>query len=731
MQAYTEIYFQELFTFQRRVLVMIGDLLIRRGLFDAAEALINENGDWIRHHLDLEIYKSASAVETAILQGDMEIPLQWCLDHASKLRRIDSALEFYVRQEQFLVLVYSGRTIEALQFAQENLAPLVVEKPTDSTTASSAAASVSRSTSHDGGNEVPTPIASGDSAPGSTRSRPRSISLGSVPPNSSSNSRGAGGSRAPHVATPSRSRAVGSSGSTAASTPASTASSSGTHSPSFSFPFSFSANPLAFFHYTHMSPPTSQQPTRVSSTGGSETGRHSQSMQVNRDRSMSISHTDRLVGDPFLSTSSEAGILNAAEQSVYMKEAMCHLMSMLAFVQQAGPAGLGQEKGSKGSHTSPFGSVVPHLYEEVYTNHRRRCMVDLFRLEFRRVYSLPRVCALERYVQLGVFSLKTSSCVAPSSSLSRQMQSAIASTGGVSGASVMSVCAGDSEDPPPMPSLARSTSPGGTVMMNALRMLQAGIGVSSTGTGARVTGATSPQQISSPSSRSHRTSPSASPDTCTGKDPCSTTPTFASLPPSSTSSGCPVCTYSGQVLSRGIPAAARTGSRLRCRGSGKLMDHENPPMALPNGQVYSKAFILSKAFPSLQRKRKSLSSQRERAFIPSPHSESSDAGGMDMEKDDFGSYMSPIDILIGFRNRGGASRQYIGQSEEESKRTEVLASHNDTFPITQIRRTIALTSGGSSSCTSADMGVEQAMFFTCPITKQTYDINQLKPVYIV
>ena len=74
--------------------------MVAKRLFDAAEALINENGDWIRHHLDLEIYKSASAVETAILQGDMEIPLQWCLDHASKLRRIDSALEFYVRQEQ-------------------------------------------------------------------------------------------------------------------------------------------------------------------------------------------------------------------------------------------------------------------------------------------------------------------------------------------------------------------------------------------------------------------------------------------------------------------------------------------------------------------------------------------------------------------------------------------------------------------------------------------------------
>jgi hypothetical protein len=48
---------------------------------------------------------------------------------------------------------------------------------------------------------------------------------------------------------------------------------------------------------------------------------------------------------------------------------------------------------------------------------------------------------------------------------------------------------------------------------------------------------------------------------------------------------CPVCTYSGLLLAKDMPCASRVGSRLLCRGSGTVMDQNNPPVALPNGQV--------------------------------------------------------------------------------------------------------------------------------------------------
>ena len=98
----------------------------------------------------------------------------------------------------------------------------------------------------------------------------------------------------------------------------------------FSLPFSFSANPLSFFHYINPTTPSSP-PTPVTP------------MQ-----------------DTF-----------TYDQVKYKKEAMCHLMSMLAFTEDG---------------AGSYGSMVPHLYEEKYSDHRRNCLVDLFKLEFRRVY---------------------------------------------------------------------------------------------------------------------------------------------------------------------------------------------------------------------------------------------------------------------------------------------------------------------------------------------------------
>ncbi|KAG5186979.1 hypothetical protein JKP88DRAFT_288427 [Tribonema minus] len=51
--------------------------------------------------------------------------------------------------------------------------------------------------------------------------------------------------------------------------------------------------------------------------------------------------------------------------------------------------------------------------------------------------------------------------------------------------------------------------------------------------------------------------------------------------------GCPVCCAEGQELARALPYAHHGHSVLLCRISGARMDEANPPLALPNGQVYS------------------------------------------------------------------------------------------------------------------------------------------------
>ena len=49
---------------------------------------------------------------------------------------------------------------------------------------------------------------------------------------------------------------------------------------------------------------------------------------------------------------------------------------------------------------------------------------------------------------------------------------------------------------------------------------------------------------------------------------------------------CPVCVEFGE-LAEGLPTAHFVNSSLVCRMSGRLMDESNPPLVLPNGQVYS------------------------------------------------------------------------------------------------------------------------------------------------
>jgi macrophage erythroblast attacher len=51
---------------------------------------------------------------------------------------------------------------------------------------------------------------------------------------------------------------------------------------------------------------------------------------------------------------------------------------------------------------------------------------------------------------------------------------------------------------------------------------------------------------------------------------------------------CPVCNELISKLAKDLPYAHHVHTRLVCRLSGELMNEDNPPMMLPNGQVYSK-----------------------------------------------------------------------------------------------------------------------------------------------
>ncbi len=50
---------------------------------------------------------------------------------------------------------------------------------------------------------------------------------------------------------------------------------------------------------------------------------------------------------------------------------------------------------------------------------------------------------------------------------------------------------------------------------------------------------------------------------------------------------CPVCTFPLNDLARPLPFSHHVNSTIVCRISGAVMDENNPPMILPNGNVYS------------------------------------------------------------------------------------------------------------------------------------------------
>jgi len=71
-------------------------------------------------------------VENSIREGRrLSDVLEWCLDHGSRLRRIDSSLEFAVRVRQFLELVRSKQQQDALAHACEFMAPCLSSRCTE------------------------------------------------------------------------------------------------------------------------------------------------------------------------------------------------------------------------------------------------------------------------------------------------------------------------------------------------------------------------------------------------------------------------------------------------------------------------------------------------------------------------------------------------------------------------------------------------------------------------
>jgi macrophage erythroblast attacher len=103
---------------------LVGEYLLRQGYFESLGLLEEEGGRTQQGLFDLDIFLECREVERQLVEGrDCMAALAWCADHASKLRRLGSALEFQLHKQHFLELVRRKDRIQALEYASQHLSP--------------------------------------------------------------------------------------------------------------------------------------------------------------------------------------------------------------------------------------------------------------------------------------------------------------------------------------------------------------------------------------------------------------------------------------------------------------------------------------------------------------------------------------------------------------------------------------------------------------------------------
>lgn len=114
-----------------RLLRLIGDYLVRRGDMATVRQLIASDGAArakrpfslaLADALDLELTEAHDKIVAALEAHRLEEALAWCGDHRPNLKKLDSNLEFRLRQQEFVELLRAGNVAGAVRAAQRNFA---------------------------------------------------------------------------------------------------------------------------------------------------------------------------------------------------------------------------------------------------------------------------------------------------------------------------------------------------------------------------------------------------------------------------------------------------------------------------------------------------------------------------------------------------------------------------------------------------------------------------------
>ncbi|XP_017470275.1 PREDICTED: macrophage erythroblast attacher isoform X1 [Rhagoletis zephyria] len=91
--------------------------LLRRGYYETAECLARKSD--IRSLTNLDIFHTSREVEDDLSKHKTLKSMLWCMDNKSKLRKINSNMEFSLRVQEFVELVRCDSRVEAVKHARK------------------------------------------------------------------------------------------------------------------------------------------------------------------------------------------------------------------------------------------------------------------------------------------------------------------------------------------------------------------------------------------------------------------------------------------------------------------------------------------------------------------------------------------------------------------------------------------------------------------------------------
>ncbi|POM79174.1 Hypothetical protein PHPALM_3202, partial [Phytophthora palmivora] len=105
---------------------LIADFLLGQGCLESAKIIEDSKG--IGDLVDHDLYAGCQSVLKDLQAHHTASAIEWCSQNGSRLRRLQSPLEFHLRLQDFVEFVRSRKPLEAIQYARTHLTPLAMQQ---------------------------------------------------------------------------------------------------------------------------------------------------------------------------------------------------------------------------------------------------------------------------------------------------------------------------------------------------------------------------------------------------------------------------------------------------------------------------------------------------------------------------------------------------------------------------------------------------------------------------